>query len=191
MTATSPTAIQNFKNGTKSTRKDLKSVFIPQLTLVLSYEKYLELKMSVQSVQMDPESPQFTIVGLRTRGSGPLSSSKKTKAKKQQVQGMEFSMYPSNSLFESASRAPPKLQSRLGHRKPYGVHSVTLFCYFKSVLKPSTDISPLIPIHIIVYVQSQNSTVNAMLPDATWAPVPYGLTDSTIFLLFISLVDSM
>ena len=88
------------------------------------------------------------------------------------------------------------LQSRLGHRKPYAVHSVTVFCDFKSVWLPSTDVSPLILILIIGYVQSQNSTVYAitkLLPDATvatWAPVPCGLADHPDFLLYISLAEN-
>ena len=87
------------------------------------------------------------------------------------------------------------LRTRLGHRKPHAVHSVAVFCDFKSVLLLTTDVSPLIPITIIGYVQSQStesSTAHAMtewFPDATWAPVPGGLADHPDFLLYISLAE--
>ena len=91
------------------------------------------------------------------------------------------------------------LRTRLGHRKPHAVHSVAVFCDFKSVLLLTTDVSPLIPITIIGYVQSQStesSTAHAMtewFPDATWAPVPGGLAslaDHQDFLRYISLAEN-
>ena len=64
------------------------------------------------------------------------------------------------------------LQIRLGYRKPHAVHSVTVFCNLKSqvVLMPSPDVSPLIPVPTIGYVQSQSSTAHSItlwLPEST------------------------
>ena len=73
------------------------------------------------------------------------------------------------------------------------VHSVPVLCDFKSVLLPLTDVSPLIPIHIIGYVQSQNSTVYAItqwLPEDTQAQVPCGLADHPDVLQYISLAEN-
>ena len=64
--------------------------------------------------------------------------------------------------------------------EPHTVHSITVFCYFNTVLLPSTHVSPLIPTPIIGYVQLQNSTVYTMtqwLPDSTLAPVPGGFSE--------------
>jgi len=58
---------------------------------------------------------------------------------------------------------------------------------------PWTDVSPLIPIPIIGYVQSQNSEVYAMtqwLPEDTRAPVPGGLADHPDVLPYISLAEN-
>ena len=58
---------------------------------------------------------------------------------------------------------------------------------------PSTDVSPLIPIPIIGYVQSQNSAVYTMtqwLPEDTWAPVTGGLADHPDVLSYISLAEN-
>ena len=55
-----------------------------------------------------------------------------------------------------------QLQTRLGHRKPHAVHSVTVFCNFKSVLVPPPHVSPRIPIPIIGYVQLQSSIAHTM-----------------------------
>ena len=82
------------------------------------------------------------------------------------------------------------LKTRLGHGNPHAVHSVTVFCDFKSVLSPLTDVSPLIPIPNTRYVQSQSSTGHAMtqwLPNVTWAPVLGGLADHPDFLLYMIL----
>ena len=62
------------------------------------------------------------------------------------------------------------LQIRPGHNKPHAVHSVTVLCDFESMLLPSTDVSPLIPVPIIGYVQSQNSTVYAMTQWLSMSP---------------------
>ena len=73
------------------------------------------------------------------------------------------------------------------------VHSVTVLCDFKSVLLPLTDVSPLVPIPIIGYVQSQSSTAHAMtkqFQDAPWTPVSCGLADQSDFLRYISLAKN-
>ena len=117
---------------------------------------------------------------------------------------MEFSIYPPHRSFgrrrghvvtthEKTNLLTEHLQTRLGHKKPRAVHSVTVFCDFNSVLSPSTDVSPMIPIPVIGYVQSQNCSAYAMtewLPDATWAPVPGGLADHPDFLRYMSLVEN-
>ena len=51
---------------------------------------------------------------------------------------------------------------------------------------PSPDVSPLIPVSIIGYIQSQ-SGMTQWLPDATWEPVPGGLADHPDFLRYTSL----
>ena len=58
---------------------------------------------------------------------------------------------------------------------------------------PSPDVSSLIPVPIIGYVQSQSNTVHAMtqwLPDARWEPVPGGLANQPNFLLYMSLAEN-
>ena len=134
---------------------------------------------------------------LRTRGSGPLTCLEKTKANKKPVQGMEFSIHLPHRSFGRRRRhdtckneSAYTLQTRLHHRKPLSVHSVPVFCEFKSILLPSTDVSPLIPILIKGYVQSQSSKAHAMTqrpPDATSAPVRGGLADHPDFLRYIRL----
>ena len=59
------------------------------------------------------------------------------------------------------------LQTALGHRKPHSVHSVSVFCNFKSVFSPATDVSPLIPLEFL-----RCDTSNARAADATWVPIP-------------------
>ena len=52
----------------------------------------------------------------------------------------------------------------------------------------------MIPIPIIGYVPSQNSSAYAMtewLPDARWAPVPCGLADQPDFLQYMTLAEAM
>ena len=63
---------------------------------------------------------------------GPFSSLEKTKAKKQSVQGMDTL---STDLLGEGVTTHGKtnlviqhLQTRLGHKKPHAVHSVTVLC---------------------------------------------------------------
>ena len=49
-------------------------------------------------------------------------------------------------------------RTQLGYRKPQVVHSVTVFCNFKSVLVPAPDVSPLIPVPIVIYVNPRAAT---------------------------------
>ena len=71
--------------------------------------------------------------------------------------------------------------------------SVTVFCDFVLVLVPPTDISPLVSVQIVGFVQSESRTVHTIIPwfpDAKWAPVPCGLADHPDFLLYMSLVEN-
>ena len=149
---------------------------------------------------MDSEaSSQSSDSGLDCSGFSQIS--RKPKQIKNQCKAWNFQYTLSTDLLgeegvtthEKTSLLTEHLRTRLGHRKPHAVHSVTVFCDFKSVLLPSTDVSPLISIPIIGYVQSQSSTAYAMtewFPDATWAPVPGGLADHPDFLRYMSLVEN-
>ena len=147
---------------------------------------------------------QFTIMGLTDSGpEGPGISqvSRKPKQRKNQYKAWNFQYTLCTDILgeegiivhEKTTLLTKHIQTRLGHKKPHVVHSVTVFCDFKSVSSPSTDVSPLIPIPIIGYVQSQSSSAYAMtewLPDARWAPVPGGLADKPDFLRYMSLVEN-
>ena len=152
---------------------------------------------------MDSEaSSQSSDSGLD--GSGLSQISRKPKQIKNQCKAWNFQYTLSTDLLgeegvtthEKTNLLTEHLRTRLSHSKPHAVHSVTVFCDFKSVLLPSTDVSPLISISIIGYVQSQSSTAYAMtewFPDATWAPVPGGLAslaDHQDFLRYISLAEN-
>ena len=85
------------------------------------------------------------------------------------------------------------LRTRLGHNRPKAVSSVTVFCDFSLVLVPPTDISPLVSVPIVGFVQSESRTVHTIIPwfpDAKWAPVPGGLADHPDFLRYMSLVEN-
>ena len=156
--------------------------------------------MSAQSTQLDSEASS------QSSDSGPEGSdlsqvSRKPKQKNDQCRAWNFQYTLQSDLLgeegvtthEKLNLLTEHLQTRLGHRKPRSVHSVTVFCDFKYALLPLTDVSPLIPIPIIGYVQSRNCTVYAMtqwLPDAAWAPVPGGLADHPDFLRYMSLVEN-
>ena len=149
---------------------------------------------------MDSEaSSQSSDSGLDCSGFSQIS--RKPKQIKNQCKAWNFQYTLSTDLLgeegvtthEKTNLFTELLQTRLGHKKPHAVHSVAVLCDFKSVSLPSTDVSPLIPIHIIGYVQSQNSTVYAMtqwLPEGTWAPVPGGLADHADVLPYISLAEN-
>ena len=156
--------------------------------------------MSAQSVLMDSEaSSQSSDSG--PEGPGISQVSRKPKRRKSQCKAWNFQYTLRTDILgeegvtthEKTTLLTEHLQTRLGHKKPHAVHSVTVFCDFKSVLSPSTDVSPLIPIPIIGYVQAQSSSAYAMtewLPDARWAPVPGGLADHPDFLRYMSLVEN-
>ena len=156
--------------------------------------------MSAQSVLMDSEaSSQSSDSG--PEGPGISQVSRKPKRRKSQCKAWNFQYTLRTDILgeegvtthEKTTLLREHLQTRLGHKKPHAVHSVTVFCDFKSVLSPSTDVSPLIPIPIIGYVQAQSSSAYAMtewLPDARWAPVPGGLADNPDFLRYMSLVEN-
>ena len=94
------------------------------------------------------------------------------------------------TIHEKINLLTEHLQTRLGHRKPNAVHSVTVFCNFKSVL--FTGVSPWIPIPIIGCVQSQSSTAHAMtewLQDAAWLS-PWRLGRPPRFLRYMSFVEN-
>ena len=135
-------------------------------------------------------------------GSGLSQVSRKPKQRQNQCKAWNFQYTLSTDLLgeegvtthEKTNLLTEHLRTRLSHSKPHAVHSVTVFCDFKSVLLPSTDVSPLILIPIIIgYVQSQSSTAYAMtqwFPDAKWAPVPGGLADHPEFLRYMRLVEN-
>ena len=149
--------------------------------------------MSAQSVQMDSEACSQS-QNSGPEGPGLSQVSRKPKQRKNQCKAWNF-QYPlyTDLLGEEGVTTQGKmnlltmhLQTRLGHKKPYtqAVHFVTVFCDFKSVLSASTDLSPVIPLPIIRYVQSQSRSAYAMtewLQDAIWAPVPCGLADHPDF----------
>ena len=149
--------------------------------------------MSAQSVQLNSEATSQSY-DLQPEGLNLSQVSRKPKQRTTRAgHGIQYTLHTdlldevgvtSVTTHEKTNMLTVHLQSRLGHRKPLAVHSVTVLCYFKSMLLPSTDVSPLIPILIIGYVQSQSTTVYAMiqwLPNATWAPVR--LADHPDFLL--------
>ena len=127
-------------------------MFCHTFQLEFALAKYLELKMSAQRELMDSEASSQSLdsgaEGLR--GSGPLSTLEKTKAKKQAVQAWNFQYTLQTDLWaKSVSQQMKKLICLLSTSKldwviakPYPVHSVAVFCYFKSVLLPSTDAAP-------------------------------------------------
>ena len=101
-----------------------------------------------------------------------LSSLEKTKAQEKSLQFTEFQFILASwhrslgkehvMTHEKMNLLTGQLQTRLGHRKPHAVHSVTVFCNFKSVLVPPPHVSPRIPIPIIGYVQLQSSIAHTM-----------------------------
>ena len=121
--------------------------------LEFALERYLELKMSAQYVHMDSEaSSQSSISGPE----GPDFShvSRKPKQRKNQCTAWHriFNI-PFKQIFLAGATTHEKtnlltehLQTRLVHRKPHAVHSVAVFCDFRSVLLPLTDVSPFIPV---------------------------------------------
>ena len=113
---------------------------------------------------MDSEATsQSSDSGLEGSGLSQVSTTlKKTKAKEKPVQGIDLLGEEGVTTHEKTILLTEHLQSRLGHGMPHSVHSVTVFCNFKSVLLPATDSSPLIPIPIIGYIQSKSSTAYAM-----------------------------
>ena len=176
------TLLRKFKNGAKSNRRNLKSVFYIWFDTFPSwfcwrftFEKYLKLKMPSQNMYMDSEI-QFTVCQIRwswPEGLAPyLSSLEKTKAQEKSLQFTEFQFILASwhrslgkehvMTHEKMNLLTGQLQTRLGHRKPHAVHSVTVFCNFKSVLVPPPHVSPRIPIPIIGYVQLQSSIAHTM-----------------------------
>ena len=131
--------------------------------------------MSSQSKQMDSEHSSLS-TDSKPEGLDPypLSSLEKTKAQEQPVQVMEFSIDPSHRAFgrrralEGVTTHEKLICLPMTSKLDWVIESRTLsiqvteFCDFKSVLVPLPDVSQLIPISIIGYVQSQSSTAHAM-----------------------------
>ena len=95
------------------------------------------------------------------------------------------------------------LRTRLGHKKPPAVVSITasVFCNFTFGLVSPQGTSPLIfvpliSVSIVGYVQSESRIVHAMTGitgwflDATWSPVLCCLADHPDFSLYMSLVEN-
>ena len=148
--------------------------------------------MSAQSTQLDSEaSSQWSHSG--PEGSDLSQVSRKSKQRNNQLRAWNFQYTLQTDLLgeegvtthEKLNLLPKHLQTRLGNRKPRSVHFVTVFCDFKYAMLCLTDVSPLILIPIIGFVQSRNCTVYAitqLLQDATCAPVQGGLADHPGFL---------
>ena len=89
--------------------------------------------------------------------SGPEGSGISLVSQKKPVQGKDFQSTLSTDFLgeegvtthEQTNLLAEHLWTGLGHWKPHSVHSITVFCNFKSVMLPSTEVSPLIPIPII------------------------------------------
>ena len=86
-------------------------MFCHKFQLEFALEKYLESNLeNVGPKRADGFRSQFTIIGLRTSESGPLSTLEKTKAKKQAVQ-VRNSVYPSNRSFWQKKRCSALAQA--------------------------------------------------------------------------------
>ena len=149
---------------------------------------------SSQQLDSGPEGSGISRVLQRKNFASQSKKRNQCKARDfQSTLGTDFLGEEGVTTHEKTNLLAEHLRIGLGHRKPHSVHSVIVFCDFKSVMLPSTEVSPLIPIPIIGYVLSQSSTVHSMtewFPDATWAPVPCGLADHPDFLLYISLAEN-
>ena len=106
--------------------------------------------MSAQSVLMDSEaSSQSSDSG--PEGPGISQVSRKPKRRKSQCKAWNFQYTLRTDILgeegvtthEKTTLLREHLQTRLGHKKPHAVHSVTVFCDFKSMLSPSTDVPPV------------------------------------------------
>ena len=119
------------------------------------------------------------------------------------MQGKEFTIYPSHRSVGQRRRhnTMKNLICLLSISKldwvresltvSHTVHSVPVFCDFKSVFLPSPDVSPLILIAIVgSNFPVQHSLMTQWLPDATWASVPNSLADLTYFLQYMSPVEN-
>ena len=117
--------------------------------------------MSFQSVKLDSEASsqsQDTAPGVLDL----FQVSRKLKQRNNQSRAWNFQYTLSTDLlgeggvttYEKTNLLTKHPKTRLGHKRPHAVHSVTVLCDFESVLLPSTDVSPLIPILIMGYVRS-------------------------------------
>ena len=82
-----------------------------------------------------------------------MSRENQSKERTNARHGMEIFNIPFKQIFLAGATTHEKtnlltehLQTRLVHRKPHAVHSVAVFCDFRSVLLPLTDVSPFIPV---------------------------------------------
>ena len=131
--------------------------------------------MLAQRVQMDSEAIS------QSSDSGPegldLSQvSRKPKQRKNQCKTWNFQYTLHTDLLseirvtthEKTNLLTQHLQARLGHKKPQTVHSVTVYCVFKSVLLPSTDVSPMIPLRLAVYIRDAGQAAEQSNHQCLW-----------------------
>ena len=142
VTAMWPTPIRNFKNGTKLTRKNLNSAFVPnrplfchkfQLELLLKSIWTWKCRFKVCSwIQKPVHNHRTQHQGFWTSHKSRENQSKETISAGHGIFNIHWAQIfwakKASRHIKKTNLLTEHLQTRLGHKKPHAVHSVTVLC---------------------------------------------------------------